>query len=460
MDGEAMDKDSKYGLISVSLILIVFFSMLFIAAPVSATSATAPSSPITVQQGEVFLLRGSITFDQASDGNFVWGPVYWYHYGDPAENFSLENTPSVYWTSGPHSGLPVENVRINDYPIPNGWQVDILDNFLYGGGAIEVNGTFNIDIWLRAASGDGTPHRPDNQEIYFSLNRITLWEPNQFTASAGPITVQVLGRGVDVSISPSENSGEPCTTLNYLVTVKNTGNLGDDNYDLTVIDNESWSPSLDNSSLSIPAGENRTTTLRVTIPENAENCTRDNVTVTATSHENAQVSDSASCIAHAVVTAEEFTLQLVAGWNLVGFVIEDTPNNVFTGLNYYTDYYIYYWNAPGGPYGLQGPDQVLEDNAGYWVWINQDNTVTTSGIPPPSREIHLVAGWNLVSFPIANENTTPNNVFTGLNYYTDYYIYYWSAPGGPYGLQGPDQVLEDNLGYCVWINQNKTVTVP
>jgi len=169
-----------------------------------------------------------------------------------------------------------------------------------------------------------------------------------------------------------------------------------------------------------------------------------------------------------VLTLASFTayscLNLSAGWNLVGFtrVGENcNPNNVFTGLNYYTDYYLYYWNAPGGPYGLQDPDQVLEDNLGYWVWINQDNAVRTSGTPPPSRDnVHLVAGWNLVSFPVTNENTTPNNVFTGLNYYENYYIYYYIPPGGPYGLQGPDQVFEDNLGYWVWIDRDNVVTVP
>jgi len=164
-----------------------------------------------------------------------------------------------------------------------------------------------------------------------------------------------------------------------------------------------------------------------------------------------------------IVEEDPRYLSLVEGWNLVCFSLtteNTTPDNVFTGLDYYTDYYIYWYNAPGGPYSIQGPDQVLKDNTGYWVWVNQDYTVTMTGTPPASRDIHLVAGWNLVGFPITNRITTPNNVFTGLNYYTDYYIYYWNAPGGPYSIQGPDQVLKDNTGYWVWVNQDKTVTVP
>lgn len=138
----------------------------------------------------------------------------------------------------------------------------------------------------------------------------------------------------------------------------------------------------------------------------------------------------------------------------------DTPNNVFAGLSYYMDYYIYYWIAPGGPYVIQDPNEVLKDNFGYWVWVKYDKPYETSGIRPASRDIHLLSGWNLVSFPAVDENTTPNNIFTGLNYYTDYYLYYWIAPGGPYEMQGPDQVFENHLGYWVWIDRNNVVTVP
>jgi len=263
---------------------------------------------------------------------------------------------------------------------------------------------------------------------------------------------------ISTSILPSEGEGLPSEDITFLVTVKNTGSTAD-NYLLENVDNSGWTLELENSVLEVPAGENRTTMLTVTISENAEPGTEDSITVTATSMADNTMSDNASCVAR-VIPENAFTLDLVAGWNLVGFVIEDTPNNIFTGLTYYTDYFIYYWIAPGGPYGLQGPDQVLEDNLGYWIWINQNRTVWASGTPPSSRGIYLENGWNLVSFPVVNENTTPNNVFTGLTYYADYYIYYWNAPGGPYGLQGPDQVLEDDLGYWVWIDRDNVVTVP
>jgi len=311
-----MSKDPKYGLIPLSLILILFFSMLLIAVPVSATSATPPSSPITVQQGAVFLLRGSITFDKASAGEFSWGPVYWYNYGNENENFTLENTPSVYWvncTSNPAlNGTPVENVNIYDpsipedewyYALPNGWQIEIKDN---GGGNLVIwpNGTFYVDIWLRAQGKGGVLHAPENQDIYFSMDQITVWEPGTVTVPAGPITVQVLGRGVDISISPGSQENLSGENLAYTVTVKNTGNMGKDNYNLTVSDNAGWGDNitLDNTRLeNIPESENRTTTLHVHIENAVIPCTRDNITVTATSQGDNTKKDNASCIAHAAL---------------------------------------------------------------------------------------------------------------------------------------------------------------
>ena len=106
--------------------------------------------------------------------------------------------------------------------------------------------------------------------------------------------------GVEVSISPSENSGIPSTTLNYTVTVTNAGNVSD-NYDISVSDNAvpSWAPSLsDNLLVNVQPGENRVVTLSVTIPENAKHRAEDNIIVTATSQENTDVSDFDTCIAH------------------------------------------------------------------------------------------------------------------------------------------------------------------
>jgi uncharacterized membrane protein len=287
-------------LLAVSSVL----SIIIYAAPVSATSATAPTSPATVVQGDVFLLRGSITFDKPDQGYWIYGPVYWYSYGQENENFVLENTPSVYWTSGGTGvGNPVENISINDYAIPDGWQVDIGDD----GNGLAANGTFNIDIYLRAASGDGTLHAAGDENIYFALDQITMFEPALVAVPAGPIDVNVTGvsRGVTISITPGSQSGWTGDNLVYNVNVKNTGDLLE-NFALTVSDNASWSPTLDNNLFeNIAPGDNRQTTLRVTVAGSPGNT--DNLQVTAKSMDNT-VENSATCQAHHALAGVNVTI--------------------------------------------------------------------------------------------------------------------------------------------------------
>jgi hypothetical protein len=129
-------------------------------------------------------------------------------------------------------------------------------------------------------------------------------------------------------------------------------------------------------------------------------------------------------------------------------------------LTFITDYVVYSWKSPSGPYGIQDPGVVFKDNLGYWVWIDQNYLVHTTGVAPANRNIQLSVGWNLVGFPVVDNNTTPDYVFTGLTYPDDYSIYYWTAPSGPYVLQDSNMVLDNNLGYWVWIDQDKIVTVP
>jgi hypothetical protein len=74
------------------------------------------------------------------------------------------------------------------------------------------------------------------------------------------------------------------------------GNV-DDNFYLSVRDNENWRITYWFSFIELPPYSSARSELTVTIPENALPCTRDNITITVTSWDNA-VSDSDSCIAH------------------------------------------------------------------------------------------------------------------------------------------------------------------
>jgi hypothetical protein len=112
---------------------------------------------------------------------------------------------------------------------------------------------------------------------------------------------------LDISILPSENEGLPSEEVTFLVKVKNTGDTTD-NYLLENVDNSSWILELENSMIEVPAGENRTTMLIVTIPEDAEPGIEDEITVTATSQENENISDNATCIVHVIPPRAELSL--------------------------------------------------------------------------------------------------------------------------------------------------------
>jgi uncharacterized repeat protein (TIGR01451 family) len=107
-------------------------------------------------------------------------------------------------------------------------------------------------------------------------------------------------RGVEVSISPGEDSAAPGEDATFIVTVTNTGNVTE-NYNLSKTDDAGWTLTLPSMATYVIPDEEREVTLSVGIPSGAENCTRDNITVTATSSENTDVENSANCVAHCLV---------------------------------------------------------------------------------------------------------------------------------------------------------------
>jgi len=125
-------------------------------------------------------------------------------------------------------------------------------------------------------------------------------------------------RDVEISISPSYRSGEAGATLEYTVTVMNTGAIKD-NYDLSLSDTEGWGLSLGQSQVGpLENGVSTNIILEVTIPSDAESCTEDNITVTATSQGNTNVSDSDRCTAHAVVSIGRGVSVSISPWEDTG----------------------------------------------------------------------------------------------------------------------------------------------
>ncbi len=139
-----------------------------------------------------------------------------------------------------------------------------------------------------------------------------------FQTSAGDydFTVRVykIGRGVEISISPSYQSGLPGATLTYLVTVNNTGSISE-TYNLTASDDAGWGPGVSPPTLAVPAGGNGAATLSVTIPSGTAECTRDNIRASVVSQSDPAVKDDDSCIAHAVAVPLPPTPSLVSPTN-------------------------------------------------------------------------------------------------------------------------------------------------
>jgi hypothetical protein len=285
-------------LTSVLFILLAFNTVtLFAAAP--PTIDNYPQNAILENiQGGTFTLHHTFTYKQAASGFYLIS-VYWEYVNpntglpDNNYNFTLDN-----YRAYDNSGNWVECTIIFDSD--NG----SLHSQVFGNTVGDTNNyTFNVDIRYSLKGPDGTLHIvTDNHPFHYT--NIDLRETNIVDAYPDDVTVKVLTRGADVSISPGSQSGLPGAVINYTVTVKNTGTFGRDNYNLTVGDNSGWGDNiwLDNYRLeNTPQGENRTTTLRVRIPTNATGFTDDNIWVKATSQGDNTKSDNDNCIAHVTI---------------------------------------------------------------------------------------------------------------------------------------------------------------
>ena len=180
--------------------------------------------------------------------------------------------------------------------------------------------------------------------------------------------------GVEVSISPSDQSAPRRTTLEYTVLVINLGNVAD-NYALTVSDNAGWGPTLTDNSLTIPRGENGIVTLTVTIPENALPDTEDNITVTTTSQTDNTASASVSCIAKALSGSENLPYD-----HVILIVIDAVRPDVLVAAN------------------TPNFDNLTADGSYTWNAWTVTPSVTIKAIPSiytgATPEVHGVTSWD------------------------------------------------------------------
>lgn len=97
-----------------------------------------------------------------------------------------------------------------------------------------------------------------------------------------------------VSINPSKQHAKMGTECAFNVTVKNTDRSAD-NFSLVASDNLGWGLMVSENLIEVSENGSGTVTLTVTLPENIELYTEDNILVTATSQREPAIISSASC---------------------------------------------------------------------------------------------------------------------------------------------------------------------
>jgi uncharacterized membrane protein len=285
-------KNYKQDLAPILLVAALTLWAVFIATPVLAPAIISHpgGTTVEVEGGAAFTLSHRLRWDEAAKGYYTV-TLYWTYGGDQSWNFTFVEA-SAYFVTGPYAGQSIEaRVDIDD----DGSMVTMTVGAYAGD---PRDGEFNVDITFRASGTDGTPHRPGDHPISYSRIRCNEQTPVDLVPDNVTIRVFTGVARVEVSISPSYQSGSPKEILKYTITVKNLGDF-EDTYTLSVTDDAGWGPTVSPLSLKIAAGQFATSTLSVFVPSNALPCTRDNITVVAVSQENAKVNASSTCVAHA-----------------------------------------------------------------------------------------------------------------------------------------------------------------
>jgi hypothetical protein len=165
---------------------------------------------------------------------------------------------------------------------------------------------------------------------------------NTISAENNCIAQVAIVKRVEVTISPTLNSGLPGKTLTYTATVKNIGNVWD-NYYLTKTDTLGWFMTENFAWPSLAPSSSTPVQFSVTIPENATGGTWDNITIIATSRVDNTVSDNDSCVSNVqivrgveVVVEPESQFGFIGG-NAVFTVTIKNTGNIWDNYNFTLD---------------------------------------------------------------------------------------------------------------------------
>lgn len=260
--------------------------------------------------------------------------------------------------------IPPENATKPGYaPIPNeNWVIPSPASIL-----IEENSyaliqiTFDIPRWENLTG--------QKWEVWIPVERQPLPGDSGTLKPTVRIDIETTQElppgGVQVSVSPASKSGEPGESLNYSVTVMNTG-TSTDTFNLTASDTKGWGTTLSITAATLAAGASRTgINLNITIPSTANVGAVSTITVTATGtgYEN-----STTCTATVTHAQENAIFSVSPG----SFTARDVP-------------------PMGMPYTI--PQSIVVRNGD----TNARTVTITSEIPPEGQ---TTAGYE----PIPNAN--------------------------------------------------------
>lgn len=316
----------------------------------------------------------------------------------PSENNALPGENLSFTITVRNDGNVTDNYKIENFD-SQGWKMSLSRT------EVSVNPGDFTDVSLQVEiPPDATGGTEDNITV-----TATSTENAEIKAENSCLAKVTTDQSVEVSVSPSEDNAPPGYTLNYEVMVTNTGNIPD-NYSLTVVDDvsPSWSPSLnENLLLNVAPGENRKTTLEVTIEENADIGVEDNIVTTAVSQENAQVSDNARCIALSVDLVRDVRVNVspsmregTPGSSLTFSVSVKNEGNVFDNYELdASDDIVPSWNP------------ILVDNLMENVSPGEERTTELSIKIPENNELFGVTDNATVSaFSLENAQVSDNAV--------------------------------------------------
>jgi DNA-directed RNA polymerase subunit H (RpoH/RPB5) len=168
------------------------------------------------------------------------------------------------------------------------------------------------------------------------------------------------------------------------------------------------------------------------------------------------------------VPAETSTLELIAGWNFIGLPVIPVSTDISDVLAGIIDKVVIVWSYDGAAWtryipGVASSLTQMTSGVGYWINLSEAAALTVSGTIPPSNDITLTAGWNLISLGTAPGDPDIGTVLAGIIddvvivWHYDGVTGIWTRfiPGGPASLT---EMTQGNA-YWVYMNSPRTLTI-